>query len=299
MEDAEVTSGLEPPSTTEGGKAGHACINGRRVEVLSRTINVLKKLLKARRGSLAAAGVGVGAAFEEEEPVSHSLGSATAAFGQEGAASAAAPAVFDFPGGDSAASASLTSLAANAAAEATGAAGGAHAQETRVAAAEAANPQAVVHHMPMPMSGHHASLMMPPGFAGMPGHHGMPPGQQGQPIFFAVPMYMPQGQGMPPSSSAVEGAESAPQALAAAAAPSLPAAPAALPRSATAANPPAPAVVVAETKEAVSMTPPGKAAWAMPAGMGFQHMALQMPQFVTQALSSKEGDEKPTHAVCA
>lgn len=49
LEEAEATSGLEPPILTEGQAAMNACINGRRVEVLSRTISVLKKLLRERR----------------------------------------------------------------------------------------------------------------------------------------------------------------------------------------------------------------------------------------------------------
>eukprot|EP00903_Cladosiphon_okamuranus_P020594 g18904.t1 len=299
LEDAEVTSGLEPPASKEGGKAGPACINGRRVEVLSRTINIIKKLLQARRQSLAAAAAAAAAAGEEEEPVPHSPGNA--AVDQEGA-SAAASAVCDSPGGGSAPSASFTAnAAANAAAEVADAACSAPEPEARGAAeTAAATPQAVVHHVAMPMSGHHASLMMPPGFAGIQAPHGMPPGQhglpghQGQPIFIAVPMYMPQGQGVTSSSSsAATASDNAAQAPAsAAAAPLLPAVPAATPSAAD-----APSAVVAETKEAVGMAPPVK--WAIPAGMGFPQMSLQMPQFVAQALSAEEGDENPTHAVCA
>lgn len=293
LEDAEVTSGLEPPAPKDGGKAAHACINGRRVEVLSRTINILKKLLQARRESLAAAaaagGGNAGAAGEEEEkPALHGLESA--AVGPERPPDAPGSAV---PGGDSE-SVSVAADAANA--EVTDVA----TLETRVAAEAAAtanNPQAVVHHMAMPMSGHHASLMMPPGFAGMSAPHGMPPGQhgmpghQGQPIFIAVPMYMPQGQGVPPPSSSLPSTVEGSLAQAPAAATVAPSTPAPTSAAAT-------ATVVAETKEAVGMNPPTKA-WAMQPGMGFQPMTLQMPQFVTQALAAEEGDENPTHAVCA
>ncbi|CBJ30965.1 expressed unknown protein [Ectocarpus siliculosus] len=171
-----------------------------------------------------------------------------------------------------------------------------------------------MHHVAMSVSGHHPSMMMAPGFTGVPGHsvpspqHGIP-GHPGGPIFFAVPMYIPQGQGMPAAATAATAAaESAAQAPAATAvaAPSLAA-------TAAAAADPAPTPVaeaaaaaaaaaapgVVDATEAVP-APSGKKTWAVPAGMGYQSMmTLQMPQFVTQALSGEEGNEKPTHAVCA
>ena len=51
LEEAESTSGLEPPVAPEGQTAANACINGRRVEVLSRTITVLNKMLRERLAS--------------------------------------------------------------------------------------------------------------------------------------------------------------------------------------------------------------------------------------------------------
>ena len=320
LEDAESTSGLEPPAAQEA-KPAHACINGRRVEVLSRTINVLKKLLQERRDSLAEAAA-AGASCAENVAESGSGGAAgpeeMPALLAHGASSTAAvaPAAYGSCGADPTGASfagSATSDSSDAAAplasssEAEAAAAATTIPSARVGAANAA----VVHHMAVPMSGHHAPMMMPPGFAGMPGH-GMPtgapnmPGHPGQPFFIAVPMYMPQGQGVPPASAAENTAAAAAQAPAAAAATTAASAPSltAVPSTPAPAAHPAPEMVaaapaVAEMKKEAASAPLGKEAWSL-ASMGYQSMmTLQMPQFVTQALSAEEGDESPTHAVCA
>lgn len=283
LEDAEATSGLEPPPAKEGKTAAHACINGRRVEVLSRTIKVLKKLLQERRDSRAGGAAAVEAADSPCAQESPGWDGSQRAVEEEtpslmvAGAAATAPAVSDVYG-----SAPENARFACDAAEAKDA-GNPQVNETPVLAA-AAVPGAraettapgVVHHMAMPLSGHHTSMMMPPGFAGMSGHamsaSNSMPGHRGQPIFIAVPMFMPQGQGMPP-----QGVESAAQAPAAV----------------------APSQGVAEEAKPVTTAPSGKETFAIPAGMNYQSMVLPPPQFVTQALSTEGADEKPTHAVCA
>ena len=146
-----------------------------------------------------------------------------------------------------------------------------------------------------------------PGHA-MPGH--------GQPIFIAVPVYMPQGQGIGSpegpvqagaggnaSAAATQAAATQAQAQAAtqaAAPPAAAAAPAAVAPSAAAAPEVASSRAAPVKPESSGLTTVGKEAWAMHPSIGFQSMmTLQMPQFVSQALSTEEGDEKPTHAVCA
>ncbi|CAN0485424.1 unnamed protein product [Ectocarpus sp. 12 AP-2014] len=326
LEEAEATSGLEPPAAKEGKTAAHACINGRRVEVLSRTIQVVKKLLRERRealagvpppgdDTLAAVAAGISNGWQEETAEGPVL---DGGFRSEVVENNTAPLAME----TSAAAASAAAAAAAAAStrdvidsnEAAVEGSDAHAEAavaaTMVAAAPegaAANHQALMHHVAMSVSGHHPSMMMAPGFTGVPGHpvpsppHGIP-GHPGGPIFFAVPMYIPQGQGMPPPAAATAAAENAAQAPAATAvaAPSLAATPAAAADPAP--TPVAEAAVapgVVDGTEAVP-APSGKKTWAVPAGMGYQSMmTLQMPQFVTQALSGEEGSEKPTHAVCA
>lgn len=319
LEEAEATSGLEPPAAKEGKTAAHACINGRRVEVLSRTIQVVKKLLQERRealagvpppadDTLAAVAAGVSNGWQEEAAEGPVLdggfrseveenNNTTPLATETTAAAAAAASTHDVIDSKEAAAEGV-----DAQAEAAVAA-------TMVAAPEgaAANHQALMHHVAMSVSGHHPSMMMAPGFTGVPGHpvpsppHGIP-GHPGGPIFFAVPMYIPQGQGMPAAAAATAAAENAAQAPAATAvaAPSLAATPAA------AADPaPTPVAEAAAAPGVVDATeavpaPSGKKTWAVPAGMGYQSMmTLQMPQFVTQALSGEEGSEKPTHAMCA
>lgn len=306
MEDAEATSGLEPPPAKEGKTAAHACINGRRVEVLSRTIKVLKKLLQEKRDSLAgeaAAAAAAGSpcaqevsswdgsqrAVEEETPPPVVTGAAAAA-------PAPAPAVSDVFGS----TAESVHFGGNAAVEAKEECNPHALEAPKLAAAmpgagSEINPSSVVQRMAVPLSGHHASMMMPPGFAGMSGHAMSAPnapGHHGQPIFFAVPMFMPQGQGMPAQAQGVDNASLSTPTVAT----PLPApVPTAAAATATAAT--APGVV--EKVEPSTTAPSGKEAWAMPAGMGYQTMVLPTPQFVTQALSTEEADEKPTHAVCA
>lgn len=311
LEEAEATSGLEPPAAKEGKTAAHACINGRRVEVLSRTIQVVKKLLQERREALAgvpppaadtfAAVAGGSNGWQEEETAEGLVldGGFRSEVEENSppplATETAAPAASTHDGIDSnEAAGEGVDAQAEAAVAASSATDGA-----------AANHQALMHHVAMPVSGHHASMIMAPGFTGVPGHH-VPapqngiPGHPGGPIFFAVPMYIPQGQGMPAAATAaVEDAAQAPAATTVtapslAATPAAAAEPAPTPVAETAA---APGVVGAT--EAVP-APSDKKTWAVPAGMGYQSMmTLQMPQFVTQALSAEEGNEKPTHAVCA
>ncbi|CAM9932919.1 unnamed protein product, partial [Ectocarpus sp. 8 AP-2014] len=186
LEEAEATSGLEPPAAKEGKTAAHACINGRRVEVLSRTIHVVKKLLRERREALAGvpppaddtlaavvAGVSNGWQVEEaaEGPVldggfrsevEENNNSAPLATETTAAAAAAAAAqTHDVIDSNEAAA-----EGADAQAEVAVAA-------TMVAAAPegaAANHQALMHHVAMSVSGHHPSMMMAPGFTGVPGH---------------------------------------------------------------------------------------------------------------------------------
>ncbi|CAN0123036.1 unnamed protein product, partial [Ectocarpus sp. 13 AM-2016] len=323
LEEAEATSGLEPPAAKEGKTAAHACINGRRVEVLSRTIQVVKKLLRERRealagvpppgdDTLAAVATGISNGWQEEETAEGPVldggfrseveeNNKTTPLTMETSAAAAAAPTRDVIDSNEAAVGGSDAHAEAAVAS------------TMVAAAPegaATNHQSLMHHVAMSVSGHHPSVMMAPGFTGVPGHpvpsppHGIP-GHPGGPIFFAVPMYIPQGQGIPPpaaATAATTAAEIAVQAPAATsvAAPSLAATPAAA--ADLAPTPVAEAAVapgVVDGTEAVP-APSGKKTWAVPAGMGYQSMmTLQMPQFVTQALSGEEGSEEPTHAVCA
>ncbi|CAB1103787.1 unnamed protein product [Ectocarpus sp. CCAP 1310/34] len=325
LEEAEATSGLEPPAAKDGKTAAHACINGRRVEVLSRTIQVVKKLLRERRealagvpppadDTLAAVAAGISNGWQEETAEGPVLDGGFRSEVEEN--NNTAPLATETTAAAAAAAASTRDVidSNEAAAEGADAQAEAAIAATMVAAPEgaAAKHHSVMHHVAMSVSGHHPSMMMAPGFTGVPGHpvpsppHGIP-GHPGGPIFFAVPMYIPQGQGMPPvaaSTATTAAAEHAAQvpAATAVAAPSLAA------TSAAAADPaPTPmaeaaavaAPGVVDATEAVP-APSGKKTWAVPAGMGYQSMmTLQMPQFVTQALSGEEGSEKPTHAVCA
>lgn len=284
LEEAEATSGLEPPAAADG-QAGNACINGRRVEVLSRTISVVKKLLHDRRDSALAS--------PPPNPTLLLLGD------PDSSSSACLE-------GDSSHVSDCSLVASDALAAATTTAAvppacspPAEAVATPLQAAGVATDSAAppTMHMAMPLHGAHPSMVVSPGFAGMPGaamsaaaaaaagmhhhHHGAP----GQPIFIAVPMYMP-GQGVG------GGVESA-----AASHVSMPPVPPVLAGAATSASP---AVVAPGGPVKPSGAGVGKEAWALPPGMGLQSMmTLQMPHFVTQALSTEEGDEKPTHAVCA
>lgn len=287
LEEAEVTSGLEPPAAAEGQAAGSACINGRRVEVLSRTITVLKKLLRERRDACSSSSAGVAhgegssladsngggrAKREETLPVA-----STAAAIPAGPASRCVASVC--PAGPAEDSAACSSRPTKAPA-------------SMGAAAGSASIPTVVHHVALPVPGH-PTMALPPGFAGLAGGmsggapHGMP--GHGQPIFIAVPMYMPPSQGMASIDMSTQTQAPTPAAASAMTATAAPATEASTVVAAPAADVGKPGVGLA-----------GKEAWAMPHGMAFQSMmALQMPQFVTQALSAEEGDEKPTHAMCA
>ncbi|CAM9527733.1 unnamed protein product [Ectocarpus sp. 6 AP-2014] len=328
LEEAEATSGLETPATKEGKTAAHACINGRRVEVLSHTIQVVKKLLQERHEALAgvppppaadalpAVATGGSTGWQEEESAAEGPVPDGGFRSEEENNNNPTPLATETAAASDATNDVIDST--EAAAEGIDAQAEAAVAATLVAAPKgaAANAQALMHHVAMSVSGHHPSMIMAPGFTGVPGHpvpappHGIP-GHPGGPIFFAVPMYMPQGPGMPASSAtaattvtaAAENAAQAPAATAVAA-PSLAATPAtaadpAPTPVAEAAAPVAAAPGVVDATEAVP-APSGKKTWAVPAGMGYQSMmTLQMPQFVTQALSAEEGNEKPTHAVCA
>lgn len=293
LEEAEATSGLEPPVAPEG-QAGNACINGRRVEVLSRTITVVKKLLRDRRGSSSLC-------HPRDPTLSLEVSSSCLEDGDAPAPTAAvstAVSVSDYSlvaSYASATTASSSSPCSEAATNPLQAAATAAAAAAAAAKESAATPTM---RMAMPLHGAHPSMAIPPGFAGISGaamsaaaaagmhhQHGVP----GQPIFIAVPVYMP-GQGMGGAGGATEGA--APHA-------SLPPASAgpvcAAAGASTNASPAA--VAPGPVKPTAGV---GKEAWGVPPGMGLQSLTtLQMPHFVTQALSTEEGDEKPTHAVCA
>lgn len=297
LEDAEATSGLEPPPAKEGKTAAHACINGRRVEVLSRTIKVLKKLLQERRDSLAgeatAAAAAAGSPCAQEGPgpdgPQRAVEEETSPSVVAGAAAAAAAlAVSDVYGSVPENARVASDAAVHEAPLLAAAAAAAAAAAMGPGAGVKINPSGVVQHMAVPLSGHHASMVMPPGFAGLSGHAmsaaSRVPGHHGQPIFIAVPMYMPQGRGMP--LHGVENAVQPPPTVA-------PPLPAPVPKAIAAAQ------GAVEKVEPATTAPSGKGAWAMPAGMSYPSMALPTPQFVTQALSTEEPDEKPTHAVCA
>ncbi|CAM9228527.1 unnamed protein product [Scytosiphon promiscuus] len=334
LEDAEATSGLDLATAEEGKSVtANACINGRRVEVLSRTIKILKKLLEEKRDALSGGptsaatavggdgggcGGGSGAACrkqeddEEEGPVLHSLLERKFADEEKPPLLAAG----NPPGGvpechRPPAGRARTPFAVEdptAAASATEEKDGCnlHVHEAQASAmtsatgAGTANPAPnLVHHMTMPVPGHHhAPIMMPPGFAGMSAPHGMP-GHPGQPIFIAVPMYMPQGQGMGPHTPSPAPASEAAVGQAPPAAPSS----SSLSSSAAANAAATPEAALRDMAGGMKKAMGGslaKEAWAMPAGMGYPSMTtLQMPQFVAQALSSEEPDETPTHAVCA
>lgn len=252
LEEAEATSGLEPPIPTEGQAAMNACINGRRVEVLSRTIAVLKKLLRERRqfslDSTQDVGCTSNQGHGDKTTVDCGMGSG------------------------------LSEPKADRASTTGG-------NIVNTAAATGSTQTPSTQHVAVPVHGH-ASLSMPPGFVGVPqvgmphgtmSAAGVPNGLPGQPIFIALPMYMPPGQGVP----SVDGQGQTP----------VPAAPA--PATDNAPGP--------RTGENVGDSVEGAKKWAiLPPGVGFQSMVpLQMPQFVTQVLATDDGDEKPTHAVCA
>lgn len=279
LEQAEQTSGLELPSAAEGQTAANACINGRRVEVLSRTITVLKKLLAERSDSPSSSSTTTpeecrilddGRLVEDETlPGFNTTVPAPASSVLDCAASVC-------PSGDTS--------EANAAPNNPPSVDGVHptaaseAAVTATAAAGSTPTPAAVYHMAVPMPGH-PSASVPPGFAGMPAgvHHGM----SGQPIFIALPMYMPPGQGVASVETSAQAQAQAP--------------------SVSAGEAPATAVVApGGGSNPGSMPAAGKEAGPMPSGLAHQAMiTLQMPHFVTQALSTEEGDEKPTHAVCA
>lgn len=274
LEEAESTSGLEPPAAADGQGAPNACINGRRVEVLSRTIIVLKKLLLERPNSSPNAAASVAS---EEGRICESHCGRVEDLSQPRPILSAAPAdpavlVSDNIGRHACPTTGNTEAgtlpqhphpmvpftlpAAAVPAGMVAAAGGSNLAST-----------AALQHMAMPVSGH-PPMSMPPGFARMP--HSM----SGQPIFIAVPMYMPPGQGMAPAEGSAKH--------------QVPVAPTAVASAPGVSSKPGPVPTGAND------------AWAMPHGAGFQSMmALQMPQFVTQALATKEDDEEPTHAVCA
>lgn len=161
--------------------------------------------------------------------------------------------------------------------------------------------------------------------AGVTGMHPNMQGRHAQPFFIAVPMFMPPGQGMGGTGSAASAEASGESAPPVAPVAPMPAVPSPVP-------PPAAAVTVAAQPSAAStsilaadekspcegkagfvgaLTPMagvpdvstnvtlGKPSWPMPGGVGFPPMMLQMPQFVTQALTAQDGDEKVTHAMCA
>lgn len=246
LEEAEATSGLEPPYSTEGQAGMNACINGRRVEVLSRTISVLKKLLRERRQFYPDTTEGVGCTSDQDRG-----DKATVDCGMGLAPSEPNVGHALTTGGD------VVNTAG----------------QTATGSTQAPNTK----HVAVPVH-RHGSLSMPPGFLGMPhgtmSAAGVPNGLSGQPIFIALPMYMPPGQGVP----SVDGQGQT-----------------AVPAPATD-NVPGP-----KTGENVSdNVEVGKRWTILPPGVGFQSMVpLQMPQFVTQVLATDDGDEKPTHAVCA
>lgn len=296
LEDAETTSGLEPPTSADGNASTNACINGRRVEVLSRTINVLKKLLRERLNPHPASTSAP--CSPEEGPTERRnpeeemhLALSTTGIPTTSVSDSAAGAKSSMGAVD------LESAAAVQNAQpAVSATVGAPASTAAAASAPAvpALNRAAVHHMAMPMSAHHPSMTVPPGFAAS-----IPPGMSGQPIFIAVPMYMPPGQGMPPAESGAPLQQVQMRGIAA---------PAATDDGVDSCDGgdkvegsceplPAPALAVAKVPSALAGA---KDAWTMSPGVNFQSMmALQMPQFVTQALSTDDDDEKPTHAVCA
>ena len=251
LETAEATSGLEPPPPAEGQAAGNACVNGRRVEVLSRTITVLKKLLNERSKS--------SSVFPED---SHHLG--------------------DDKAGDDAVVSGLTEARA-------GCVSTAGVADVNAGAVNASTQASHMQHFALRLNGH-TPLSMPTGFMGMPGMGippgvasaaGVSPGMSGQPLFIAVPVYMQPGQGVPSADN---------------------------PGQASATMMPAPASNVAPETGAGQQVDasaggahaPTAKEWKVSSGVNFESiMPLPLPQFVTQVLAADEGDEKPTHAVCA
>lgn len=270
LEQAEATSGLEPPPPEEGQQVG-ACVNGRRVEVLSRTIWVLKKLLRDRRAANEPSSSSEQLREDEDAVVpTEALPPSTVTnfLPAHDIANMALPAPDTVAVGPSMASPPASDT-----------------------------PSGAALHMAMPVHGHPA-MTMPPGFtmpagmpAGMANMHNIP--GQPQPFFFAVPMYMGQGMG---SSSSLAACSS--EGTTTPDGQGVPVPPSAAVEAGTAA---AAAATGAPPAEAKPGMPSGvcKEPWAMPAGVGFPPMMLQMPNFVTQALSAEKGDEKPTHAVCA
>lgn len=276
LEDAEGTSGLEPPSP-EDGQQTSACVNGRRVEVLSRTIYVLKKLLHERR---AGASRPCKVAAETEDPVKVAAMPAPATIAESPAS------------GDSTDGAARATLARDAGscptpvqASVSGSGGVAAAASGVSGSAPAPAVQ-----VSMPVHGHPA-VMLPPGFA-MPGGlqtglAGMPQNLSNQPIFIALPMYMP-GQGV--GSGAAEASTTK--------------APVHVPSPVTSAATSSQEAAADEEKPTQSTSPlvsegTAKEGGSVP-GMGFPPlMTVQMPQFVARALSGQEGVEKVTHAMCA
>lgn len=339
LEEAEATSGLASP-VSEHGQLG-ACVNGRRVEVLSRTISILRTLLRERRKR--SAGDTAAAAPICFEHVPYTSPHRTSAEEEADVIGAPRPSAATFPStGDSP---PMKHETCNALAPSFHAASSPHSSAvTSVlgvpAVASAAPPAAppipsagTVQHVAIPVHQHpHAAAMaIPPGFA-MAHHHagmvmstGMSPGQmaagaahmqasvhsmhqhagiQGhhhsQPFFIAVPMYMPSGpaQGVvaPPVATGcavASNAAAASQAATPAPAATAPAADAAgtATRSSAEGRPCVP--------EKPGVAAFGKDRWPMPGAVGFPPMMLQMPQFVMQALSAEDGDEKVTHAMCA
>lgn len=269
LEQAETTSGLEPPIPEDGQQVG-ACVNGRRVEVLSRTIRVLTQLLSERS---CASSTPSEVAVEQVETVWASPATASAC-------------IVESPTSQDASSHSTrASTVENVSPMSSAQASAAAAASLGVASTSANGSSIPTVHMGVPVHGGTA-MVMPPGFAlphGLPtGAPGAPPNPSSQPIFIAVPMYVP-GQGV-----LCAGSETNP----------LPS-----PSQVQVVQPSAPPTQPAseELKEISTPASSGselaKEGWPTP-GVSFSPMILQMPQFVSRTLAA-EGDEKPTHAMCA
>lgn len=290
VKEAETTFSPDTPSPKKG-KTQDACINQRRVEILSGAMKLLKKLLKEGHASpTAAAAAGARESKEEAGAIWDGLQTAvdqeeTSALLAAGTAEAATVTSSVATGSDSRdAGPPNTWYAGDAAKPNKPSDPDEHkTPEQGTAAWAEAGAATALHHMVFPGSSDHAA-MVPPGFVGFLGK-GIPPapdGMQGhvaQPIFVAVPMYVPQGQVMP-KASAVEYAG----------------------QVSVSSNPPTAAALTGVTHSvptvgatvAEKRAPPGTEV-----RMAYQPMmTLQMPHFVTQRISSK-GNDKSSRAACA
>lgn len=350
LEEAEATSGLEPP-VPEDGQQTNACINGRRVEVLHRTICVLRKLLRDKRErSYTVPAVDDATpicskqplSLPQQEPVTQpvyaSMCFASRDEHDDATVAAAAPAI--------AVSECVTAKPSPETSSSTAAAVGcatsgppsskSNTQPTEATTGQQQHPAApsssghaprTSQAMPSLPAGfalaYHHGMAVPTGAVGttaaghVPTMHPMPQhsnvqGRHPQPIFIAVPMFMPPGQGVSPGSTAPVSTAAATISADASGehTPADPSVAALTPtvyvgdaKSAGEAKParcPRPTATAATTKGAsTDAASSSKGSWPLPGALGFPPMmTLQMPQFVTQALATDDG-EKVTHAMCA